>query len=91
MSINACIVRIGNRGERHDPGIVDQHIDSAERRLGGIEHPPYRVRIADVGLCRQRSAAGLLDLVNQRLGRCGTLRVVDNDGEAITRQPFGNS
>ncbi len=36
----------------HDAGIVDQHVDAAEGRFGGVEHAAHGVRIADVGLAR---------------------------------------
>ena len=52
----------------HDAGIVDQHVDAAERRLRRVEHARDRGRVADVGLGGEGPAAGLLDLAGQRLG-----------------------
>ena len=74
-----------HRSEVHDAGVVDQHVDSAECRLCGVEHPPERARIADVGLRPERPAAGLFDRANQRLGRGGILGIIDDEGEAVVR------
>ena len=74
----------------HDAGIVDQHVDAAERRLGRVEHARDRLRVADVGLGGDGAAAGLLDLADQRLGFGCAAGVIDDDGEAVGGEPLGD-
>jgi hypothetical protein len=68
MSIEQRVVSIGQRGELHDAGVVDEHIDRAECRLGGVEEPADGHRIADVGLNGRRPSAGRGDPLNLSIG-----------------------
>ena len=70
------------------PALFDQHVDTAERSLGRIEHAADGLRIAHVGFGGHRSATLALDFARQRLGGGGVARIVDDDGKAVTGQPF---
>ncbi len=71
MAVEQLVVGLGDRGEVHDAGIVDQHIHTAERCIRRIEHPDDRSRVTDIRLRRDGAAAGLLDLAGQRFGLRG--------------------
>jgi hypothetical protein len=87
VAVEAGIVGIGNLGDAHYAGIVDQHIDATEGRFGGVEEAADGSRVADIGLGSDRPAAGCLDLASERLGGGGVARVVDDDGKAVLGQP----
>src|SRR3546814_3426270 len=79
------IIAVGQRGQAHDAGVVDQHVNAAVSGLGGIEHARHRGGIADVGLNGQRAAAVALDSANQGFGVAGPARIVDDDGKPVAR------
>ncbi|MCY1370109.1 hypothetical protein D9M69_571870 [compost metagenome] len=77
------------RGLEH-AGVVDQHVDRAELRFDGVEHRAHRVGVRHVGLHREGTNAGGLQLGNQRFGRRGARGVVDGDGEPVSGEPAGD-
>ena len=68
-----------------EPGIVEQHVEPAEGRLGLGEQRLDRSRIADIGRHAERLALHRLDLADDGLQR---LRppAGDDDGEALAGQ-----
>ena len=80
----------GDRGQLHDAGVVDQHVDAAVVVLGGVEHRLDRGRIGDVRLHRARHPAGLRDLFGERLSDVRTARVIDHDREAVFGEALGH-
>jgi hypothetical protein len=56
-----------DRTARLGPGVVDQHVDPAERLHRAIDEPLHRRQIGHVDRHRQRTAAGADDLVGQPL------------------------
>ena len=53
MSIISCAVSsrlLDERADRHDPGVVDQHVDRAELLLGRVEEARERLAVGDVEL-----------------------------------------
>ncbi len=71
VAVEERVVVLGERRHMHDAGVVDQHIDAAEGGFRRIEHPRDGGGIADIGLGGAGLAAGLLDLLDQGLGRRG--------------------
>jgi hypothetical protein len=61
-----------------------------ELLLAGFEHPAHVVGPGDVGLHRNRLAAGCLQFSNQSVGFPGTGGVVDDHGEAVAGETPGN-
>ncbi len=90
LAVDQHVVALGDARQLHDAGIVDQHVDPAERRLRRVEHAGDRRRVADIRLGRDGAAAGRLDLAHQCLGFRRAARIIDDDGEAIRRQPLGD-
>ena len=70
------------RGERnHDPGVVERHVQAAERLDRRGHGPGDLVLVGDVAGDRQRPAAGGGELVGQTLGGI-TVAVEDGDARA---------
>ncbi|EGE58033.1 hypothetical protein RHECNPAF_3500087 [Rhizobium etli CNPAF512] len=90
LAVEGFVVGLGERGEHHDTGIVDEHVDAAEGGFRGIEHATHGVRIADIGFRGQRLATGLLDLPGEVLGRRGIAGIVDDDGKTVSGEALGN-
>ena len=90
LLVEGRVIGVGDLAELHDAGIVDQHVDAAERRFRCVEHAAHGTGIADIGLRGQRAAAGGLDPVGDRLGRLGIAGIVDDDGEAVPGEPLGH-
>ncbi|GCC49665.1 hypothetical protein chiPu_0034031, partial [Chiloscyllium punctatum] len=71
------LARVGiGRGARI-AGIVDQNVDRAEGLLGFADHRPHRGEIGDVGLQRDRLAAGGVDFARDLL--CAFKEVIIDD------------
>ena len=71
-------------GRALDAGVVDEHVDSAELRLGLTHHPRHGLAIRDIRLERDRARAvargerdGLLRRVG--LGAVGSAVVIDHE------------
>lgn len=60
-------------------GIVDQHVDSSERRNGLIDHRPGMSRIADVAGDQQRLSSGALDELLRLRGIFVLVEIGDRD------------
>ena len=90
MRVEGGIVGVGDVCQRHHAGVVDQHVDAAERRDRLGEQAAHVVRLADIGLAHRGEATGLLDLARQRLGGRGALGIVDHDREAVTGETLGD-
>ena len=90
LAIELRVVGVGNLGELHDAGVVDQYIDAAERFLRRVEQRAHGRRVGNVGLDRDRLAARCFDLLDQRFSRRGIAGVVHGDGKAVPRQPLGH-
>src|SRR4029077_3829612 len=88
LALEGQVTSLGDVRQQHDAGIVDEHIDAAERRLGSVEHAADGLLIADIGLRAQRAAALVLDLARHGFGGRGVARVVDDDGKAVPGQPL---
>ena len=41
--------RLGDRVRLEDPRVVDEHVEAAERRGGGVDHLPHRLGVGEVG------------------------------------------
>ena len=91
LLIEQRIVAVGDFCEFHDAGIVDEHVDAAERGFRGVEHAAHRVGVADIGLGGERPAALAFDLAGQRLGGFGIAGIVDDDGEAVAGETLRHS
>ena len=53
------VVLVDEAAERHDPGVVDEHVERAEPLLDLVEKALERVAAGDVELERERLAAEL--------------------------------
>ena len=87
---NSVVAAIRDRRQVHDPGIVDQHVDAAERGFGRVEHARHSGDIRDVGLGGDGPAAGRLDPGDHRLRRGGVAGVVHHHGEAVLGEALGD-
>jgi hypothetical protein len=58
MTIEQGVTAVSDGRQVHDAGIVDQHVDAAERGFSRVEHARHRGNIRDVGLGRHGVAAG---------------------------------
>jgi len=65
VAVEPGVITIGQARQPHDPGIVDQHFDTAERQIRHVEHARYGRAVADVRLCGDRAAICLLNLSGQ--------------------------
>jgi hypothetical protein len=74
-----------HRAERHDAGVVDQHVDRADGRDLGEERRP-RGRVGDVELGGDDALA---DLLGDRAGQVG-VPVADGDLGALAGEPLGS-
>jgi hypothetical protein len=61
---------VGERRDRHDPGVVDEHVDRAEAPLDLVEELGEARQVGDVEREPERAAA-------QRLGHAGGRRGVE--------------
>ena len=89
-AIERGVVRVGDVRQRHDAGVVDQHIDAAEggNRLG--KQATHVVRLAHVGLADGGAAARGVDAGGQRLGGRDAFGIVDHDGKAVAGESLGD-
>jgi len=88
QALEGRVVGVGDGRERPDAGIVDEHVDTAERRFRGVEHAAHNLRIAHIGFGGQGATALVFDPAGQSLGGRGIAGIVDHDGEAVARQPL---
>jgi hypothetical protein len=65
-----------------DAGVVHQRVDLSQPAVGLVEQTLCLGRLRDVGLDRDRLAAGAGDARDHLLGRVLAVRVVDADGVA---------
>jgi hypothetical protein len=63
------------RAQRHDPGVVDEHVERAEPSLDGVEEGPHRVALDDVDVQRDRAVT---ELGRGLLGG-GVVEIADRD------------
>ena len=89
-AIELVIVHFDQRRLLQHTGVVHQHVDTAEGRFRGIEHPPYGSGVGHVGLGGQRAAAGRFDIGRHRGGGAGIAGVIDDHGEAVAGQTTGD-
>ena len=73
---------LGERAERHDPGVVDQHVERAEPLRDLVEEVGEGVAVGDVELERDRPAA---ELGRRLLGEL-LVEVADRDLGALAHQ-----
>jgi hypothetical protein len=89
-ALEELVLRVGNRGQRHDARVVDQYGERARFLLGRVEKTAYLVRLADVGSDGNRISAALADARDLRTRLLLFTRVVDHDGEAVVGKAFGD-
>ena len=88
--IEEGVLGLHDRLKLHDPGVVDEHVDAAERIDRAVEERGDCCRVAHVGLDGDRLPTGRLDLGRERVRRFGAAGIVDDDGQAVSRQPLGD-
>jgi hypothetical protein len=74
--------RVDERPLQRHPGVVEQHVDAAERRDRLLDDALDLFRIADVRRQRDRGAAQVLDLLRDRVGGLGP-QVGEREGGAL--------
>ena len=90
VAIEQCVAAVGDGRQAHDAGIVDQHVDAAERGFSRVEHARHGGDIRDVGLSRHGPAAGPLDPGDHRRRGSAVAGIVHHDGEAVLGQALGD-
>ena len=84
-SASGQVVLVDEPAQRHDPGVVDQHVERAEPLLDLVEEALERVASGDVELERQRPVA------ERRSGALGELavEVADRDLRSLGDERTG--
>jgi len=78
-------VRVLDRPEQHDAGVVDHDVQASQLVDGPRDQRPHLLLVGDVGLDGQRAAASPLDLRGERVEPVGAARR-DRDGGAAGRE-----
>ncbi len=71
-------------------GVVDGHIDLAERLFRGVEKAADIVRFGDIGLDGSRFAVAPPQFRNQRIRLLRAAGVIDRNGKTIPGRPLRN-
>jgi hypothetical protein len=75
-------------GERHDAGVVDDHVDLAEFRFGEIGKGPDIVKVRDIESAQAHAAAAPLNPARDALQPVGPTRA-EHDARATRREHAG--
>ena len=82
LAADRVVRLLDERRHRHDPGVVDDHVDRAELAFGGVEEGGEGTAVGDVERQRDRAAAQARGrLLGQR-----QVEVADRDAAALADQ-----
>src|SRR6516164_1631708 len=90
IAVKGRVIRIRDRRQGHDSGVVDQNVDASELFFSSVEQARYVRCLTDIGLRSYCMSSRRFDFLDECRGFCFAARIVHNDGEAVMREPVGN-